>query len=270
MKPKISTSKVTIVAISLLFIGVFLGLPSLFGAVAHAQPWQPAPGTTWQWQLSGTIDESFDVEMYDIDLFETPSATIARLQGAGRIVICYFSAGSWERGRPDSGDFPKRIRGKRLDGFPDERWLDVRQIDELAPIMEARLDLAVQKGCDGVEPDNVDGYQNKTGFPISGRAQRKYNKWLAREAHARGLSVGLKNALGQIKKLVKHFDWALNEQCFEFDECRKLLPFIRAGKAVFGVEYEGKKRKFCPRANKWGFSWLKKRLRLGAWRQSCL
>ena len=221
--------------------------------------WRPAPGTSWQWQLSGRIDTSRDVAMYDVDLFDTPPTTVDRLHAEGRVVVCYFSAGSWEDWRPDRDAFPADIRGSPLGGWPDERWLDVRRLDVLGPIMEARLDLAVVKGCDGVEPDNVDGFDNHTGFPLTAADQRRYNTWLAERAHERGLSVGLKNDLGQIPALVGLFDWALNEQCFEYDECSALFPFVSAGKAVFGVEYRGDPASFCPQAVEWGFSWLRKR-----------
>ena len=30
--------------------------------------WRPQPGTSWQWQLTDSINTSIDVEMYDIDL----------------------------------------------------------------------------------------------------------------------------------------------------------------------------------------------------------
>jgi hypothetical protein len=232
--------------------------------------WQPEPGTTWQWQLSGEIDTSFDVMMYDIDLFETPQSVIDTLHQDGRIVICYFSAGSYEEWRPDSEDFPQGVLGDPLDGWPGENWLDIRQINVLGPIMEARFDLAVQKECDGVEPDNVDGYSNDTGFPLTPADQLTYNIWLAQEAHSRGLSIGLKNDLDQVPELLPYFDWALNEQCFEYDECETLLPFIEAGKAVFGVEYEGELADFCPQANAYQFSWLLKDLDLGPERASCL
>jgi len=231
--------------------------------------WQPRPGTTWQWQLTGTIDTTVDVEMYDVDLVDTPQSTIDALHAAGRKVVCYFSAGSWEDWRPDADQFPSEVLGNPLAGWPDERWLDVRQLDVLAPIMEARLDLAVQKDCDGVEPDNVDGYTNTTGFPLSAGDQRTYNLFLAAAAHARGLSVGLKNDLEQIGELLPYFDWALDEQCFEYDEYALLDPFVAAGKAVFGVEYEGDPAVFCPQANARQFSWLKKNLDLDAWRIDC-
>lgn len=244
----------------------FIYLPTV---VSQTAVWQPTPGTTWQWQLSGTIDTSFDVEMYDIDLFDAPQATIDELHGNGRIVICYFSAGSYEEWRSDAGDFPESVRGNPLDGWPGESWLDIRDLDTLGPIMEARLDLAAQKNCDGVEPDNVDGYSNDTGFPLTGNDQLTYNIWLATEAHNRGLSIGLKNDLDQIPQLLDHFDWALNEQCFQYEECDLLLPFVQAGKAVFGVEYEGELADFCPQANANQFSWLLKDWDLGPERQSC-
>ena len=56
--------------------------------------------------------------------------------------------------------------------------------------MQARLDLAVSKGCVGVEPDNVDGYQNSSGFPLTAADQLAYNRFLAGEARARGGAAG--------------------------------------------------------------------------------
>ncbi|CAN5794006.1 endo alpha-1,4 polygalactosaminidase [soil metagenome] len=250
----------------------FLLSLSLGGHVILAQPaapvWQPAPGTSWQWQLSGELDSSVEADMYDLDLFDTPPATIAALQAKGVVVVCYFSAGSFEAWRPDAAAFPAAVKDKKMAGW-DEHWLDVRRLDVLAPVMSARLDLAAAKGCDGVEPDNVDGYLNDTGKPLSYADQLVYNRFIADVAHARGLSVGLKNDLEQIPDLEPSFDWALNEQCFEFEECDALLPFVRAGKAVFGVEYGLKPEHFCPQANANNFDWLKKRLELDAYRQAC-
>ena len=223
---------------------------------------------SWQWQLTGDIDTSFDVQMYDIDLFDVPQSIIDQLHADGRTVICYFSAGSWEDWRPDADQFPASVKGNS-NGWPGEKWLDIRRIDVLGPIMAARLDLAAQKRCDGVEPDNVDGYTNNTGFPLNAQDQLTYNIWLANAAHARGLSVGLKNDLDQATTLLPYFDWALNESCFQYNECELLLPFVQAGKAVFGVEYKGNPTTFCPRANAMNFDWLKKNTDLDAWRLAC-
>jgi hypothetical protein len=204
--------------------------------VTEGSWYRPGPSTSWQWQLQGTLNASYDVEVYDVDLFDTDAATIASLQAAGRRVICYFSAGSYEGWRPDAGEFGVEDRGSTLDGFDDERWLDIRSTN-VARIMRGRLDLAVERGCDGVEPDNVDGFTNGSGFPLTATDQLAFNRFLANEAHRRGLSVALKNDLDQIPELVAYFDFSVNEQCHEFDECDALAPFTAAGKAVFVAEY---------------------------------
>jgi hypothetical protein len=197
--------------------------------------WRPAPGTTWQWQLTGAIDSSLVVDMYDVDLFDVPDATLADLAERA-VVICYFSAGSFEDWRPDAAAFPDDALGDPLDGWDGEWWLDVTH-PAVRAAMVARLDLAVARGCDGVEPDNVDGYANPNGVGLNATEQLEYNRFLADEAHKRGLSVGLKNDLEQAADLVAWFDWALNEECAAYDECSVLSAFTGASKAAFHVEY---------------------------------
>ncbi len=218
---------------------------------------------TWQWQLTGSINTSYDVDVYDIDLETSSKELIEKLHKDGKKVICYFSGGSYEDYRDDKDLFPKEVLGKTLDGWPDEKWLDIRS-EKLKPIMKARLDLAKEKNCDGVEPDNMDGYTNKTGFALSYSDQIKYNTFIANEAHKRLLSVGLKNDLDQINDLVDVFDFALNEQCHEYNECDTLKPFIEKNKAVFIAEYKSKYKKntnlardnLCESSNNEGFKTL--------------
>ena len=248
-----------------------INLPLISSDAQVSTWWQPAPGTSWQLQLSGDIDTSLDVQMYDIDLFDTPQNVIDQLHADGRIVICYFSAGSWEEWRDDASQFPAPVIGNPLEGWEGEYWLDIRQLDVLGPLMGARLDTAVQKNCDGVDPDNINAYEdgNDTGFPLTYQDQIVYNVWLAEQAHARGLSIGLKNDLEQIDDLLPYFDWMLNESCFYYNECDALLPFVQTGKAVFGVEYELPPDDFCSQANAMNFDWLKKNWDLDAWREAC-
>jgi hypothetical protein len=164
--------------------------------------WTPAPGTTWQWQLSGSIDTSPDVEVFDID-HEVSAGVVDALHVEGRKVICYLSAGTAEDYRDDYDDFPAAVLGDTMDDWPHERWLDVRALDALEPIMAARMDICADKGFDAVEPDNVDGYSNDTGFPLSAADQLAYNRMIADLAHERGLAVGLKNDLDQVDDLVR-------------------------------------------------------------------
>jgi hypothetical protein len=199
--------------------------------------YKPGVATTWQWQLQGTLNTSYEVDAYDIDLFDTDAGAIAALQTAGRKVVCYFSAGSYEEFRDDASQFAAGDLGATLGDFPDERWLDVRSAAVLT-IMHGRLDMAVAKGCDAVEPDNMDGYDNDNGLGLTATDQQAYNRALANAAHRRGLGVALKNDLDQVAALVDYYDFAVNEQCHQYDECDKLAPFTAAGKAVFVAEYE--------------------------------
>ena len=195
---------------------------------------------TWQWQLqpgaNGEINTSYDVDVYDVDLFDVPDSLIEQLHAVGRHVICYFSAGTYEDFRDDADEFAAEDLGNALDEFADERWLDVRS-ENVRRIMLNRLDLAAARDCDGVEPDNVDGYANDPGFDLTAENQIDFNVFLAEAAHERGLAVGLKNALDEIPELVDFFDFSVNEQCHEFDECDLLQPFLDAGKPVFNAEY---------------------------------
>ncbi len=214
--------------------------------------WRPDPGSTWYWQLSGTIDRSHDVDVYDIDLFDMTDADVTALKSRGIKLICYFSAGSFEDWRSDADDFPAAALGNPLDGWPGERWLDHRDPGVRA-VMSARLDLAVARGCDGVEPDNVDAWDNDPGFPLTRDDQIDYVRWLAAQAHERGLSVGLKNAVDILLTVIGDFDWVLNEQCVQFDECDAYLTLTDGGFAIFHVEYQGSLDSFCDRVPS-GFS----------------
>jgi hypothetical protein len=126
--------------------------------------WTPKVNDTWQIILLNPLDLEEDatsitpnVSIFDIDLFTTTSTQISTLHRLGKKVICYFSGGSYEPGRPDSGDFTEDDMGKELDGWPGERWLKLSS-SNVRGIMKKRVNLAMEKGCDGVDPDNVDGY----------------------------------------------------------------------------------------------------------------
>lgn len=235
--------------------------------------WRPARGMSWQIQFADLpVDQSVEAELYVIDLFDSDASVVQALHAQGRRVVCYISAGSWEEWRPDADQFPPEVIGAAYDGWPGERWLDIRQIDLLAPILRARLDLCRSRGFDGVDPDNVDGYQNESGFPLTYEAQLRFNRWLATEAHARGLAIGLKNNTEQVAELHPYFDWALTEDCFDQGWCEQASPFARAGKPVFAIEYTDTGitlEDFCDEAAALGFSAILKHRELDAYRESC-
>lgn len=206
-------------------------------AITNGSWYRPAVKVSWQWQLKNEINTTYNVEIYDVDLFDTSNQLIEQFQVSGKKVICYFSAGSYENWRSDENLFEKSTQGKALDDWPGEKWLDIRQ-PAVHEIMKKRLDLAQQKGCDGVEPDNMDAYDNDSGFSLTANDQLAYNRFIANQAHTRNLSVGLKNDLNQIDQLLEYYDFAVNEQCFEYDECNTLKPFIDNNKPVLNAEYK--------------------------------
>ena len=198
--------------------------------------YRPAADVDWQWQLDGTPNLAYAVELYDLDLFESPAGTAATLAGQGRRLVCYFSAGSAENWRSDYGRFTASDLGGAVPGWPGERWLDIRSAN-VQDVMLARLDSAVARGCAGVEPDWLHNFQLGTGFPITARDQLAYNRFLANAAHTRGLAIALKNDLDQVTDLVDYFDFAVNEQCHQYTECNLYAPMVAAGKPVLNAEY---------------------------------
>ena len=232
--------------------------------------WIPAPGTWWQWQLSTPpkVQPMDDTQMYDIDMFDNDAATVAKLHATGAKVVCYIDAGTWENWRPDAKKFPKSVLGEP-NGWPGERYLDIRRIDILGPIMSARVDQCASKIFDGVEFDNVDTYQADSGFPLTASDQLTFNEYLAGLAHARGLSAALKNDPDQVTQLLPYFEFAVVEQCFQYSYCNKEVPFITAGKAVFETEYKWQPSQFCAKARALQFSAMQKHLSLDRWRLPC-
>jgi hypothetical protein len=225
------------------------------GSAPVIERWRPAGVMTWQWQLSDLpVDLSVEVDVFDIDLFENDASVVADIHARGARAICYVSVGTWEPPRPDHGRFPDAVLGEPLDDHPDERWLDVRDLATLGPIIESRFDRCAEKGFDAVEPDNVDGYANDSGFDLTADDQLAFNRFVARAAHDRGLAVGLKNDLDQIDELVDEFDFAVNEQCVQYDECEVLAPFIAAGEPVFHAEYEVSRDETCRAGEALGLS----------------
>ncbi|WP_042458746.1 endo alpha-1,4 polygalactosaminidase [Neobacillus dielmonensis] len=254
--------------LSLLLIAVTFNQRST--PTVNKEIWAPPSGyaTQWQWQLKSMPSYISGITIYDFDGEDAAASDVKNLKDRGARTICYISAGSWEDWRSDASSFPSSVKGKKLDGWAGEKWLDIRQLSILLPIMGKRMDVCKAKGFDAVEADNVDGYANNTGFPLTSNDQLVYNKVLAQLAHDRGMSIALKNDVDQLETLEPYFDFAINEECFAYNECGKYKPFVDAGKAVLNVEYK-KTSVRCSRAKSLGISSMMKKLELDEWRKPC-
>lgn len=268
-------------------------------ATPNGSLWKPRVGATWQIILRSTIDSTVDtltpeVEVWDIDANEHPDETVKKLHASNKKVICYFSAGSWENWRADKDKFAQADLGSVLEGWPDERWLNTAS-SSVRAIMSQRIADAASKGCDAIDPDNVDGFANKNGIGLTKEGAVDYIKFLAKEARSHNMAIGLKNAAEIIDDVMDVVDFSVNEQCAQFGECDTFAKFIKAGKPVFQIEYpndgsnnDNKKRraaqieeraalsgaatktcKSMESGNLWGFSTVIKNMDLDGWVQYC-
>lgn len=219
--------------------------PARQSPAAEAGWWHPPARLTWYWQLTGTINNTRAVAAYDIDGFENGPGEVALLHAKGIHVICYISVGTAENWRPDFGLFPKSVIGRKDGNWPGEYWLDVRALGVLEPIMAARLRMCREKGFDAVEPDNIEAYANRSGFPLTAGDQLAYNRWVAEAAHSLGMAILQKNDGEQTAQLRPYFDGALSEECNQFRECALFAPYIAAGEPVLNAEYKLARSRFC-------------------------
>ena len=210
--------------------------------------WTPPRQLSWFWQLQGTVKNDEPVAAYDIDGFENGASEVAALHAQGKHVICYIDAGTAENFRPDYSSFPKAVLG-RSNGWPGEKWLDIRALGTIEPIMTARFRMCREKGFDAVEPDNIEAFSNKSGFPITAQQQLTYNEWIATEVHSLGMAVLQKNDGEQAAQLQPYFDGALSEQCNQYHECADFQPYLAAGEPVLNAEYRLTTAKFCAADN---------------------
>ena len=238
--------------------------------------WKPAAGVSFDWDLDDiTSSDTFSSAVVDVDAFTTSAETVATLHAAGKKVIAYISVGTLEDDRPDKSMLPKEVIGKIYDEWPHEKWLDIRQIDKLKPWLEGRIAMIKNKHFDGVEPDNMDGYDNETGFAIKIADTKKYADYLITLAHANGLSIGQKNVEDLTAEYAAKFDWALTEDAFQQGWAESMVEYITLKKPVFAVEYTDvtSQNKFeniyCPKAHTMGFTAILKRRDLNKWVYKC-
>jgi endo-alpha-1,4-polygalactosaminidase (GH114 family) len=303
----ISGTRLAVIGLGCLAVAAY-GTQGSSAQSSKGQIWKPSPGDRWQYQLesssrrrasTGGIDvgicqvphsgghcvhpDVFDIDLYVDGQVSGNDHTVNRkaveaIHARGAHAVCYMSAGTAERFRPDYDKyvaFDRRhhhsLIGKPFSRrFPNEYWLNLKngrgQRDFILRRVEARTEKCARAGFDGVEYDVVDAYAQRhrvTGWHLTAHDQLVFDHALARIAHRNGLSVGLKNDLGQVPRLEPRFDYAINEQCFQYHECTNnsapgYKAFTRAGKAVFQVEYEIAPRRFCGKAAALGIDSIKK------------
>ncbi|MBB6273835.1 endo-alpha-1,4-polygalactosaminidase (GH114 family) [Pedobacter cryoconitis] len=275
--------------ILLLFASIALSVACKKDNSADAQPidtsqpsgnktswWKPAAGVSFDWQLDDINSATnFSADVVDVDAFTTTAETVAALHAKGKKVIAYLSVGTIENDRDDISLIPAELIGKQYPEWPKEKWLDIRQIDKLKPWLNSRLNMILKKGFDGIEPDNMDSYDNDPGFNIQLADTKKYADYLINLAHSNGLSIGQKNVKELTADYASKFDWALTEDAFAQGWQAQVSGYIQLNKPVFAVEYTDKmsqsnfQTNVCPSAKQLKYTAILKKRDLSQWVDRC-
>lgn len=229
-------------------------------------------GAYWDWQLTNPYDLSVRVEILVIEPTGVTAADVAALKARGVQPFCYVSIGTWEPWRDDAESFPASVIGATVGDWPDEKYVDMADRAHVWPLMKARIDVCAAMGFVGVEPDNMGAHDNDTGFPFTSADAVVYFREIAAHTHGLGLKILQKNADELVPQLVDTFDGMLVEECFHYDFCEEVLPYVRAGKPVLAVEFTengGDWDAYCAQAKAYGFHLLLKSYEVTAGGRAC-
>lgn len=191
----------------------------------------------WDIQFAPPFDLSRAVSVLDLDPDNHNAEDIAAVKARGVKVLCYVSIGTAEDYRSDISAFPPEVLGKRWPDWPEERYLDIRAQDVLLPIMRARFQKCRDLGFDGIDPDNQDTHWSETGFALTEADTLSYVSALVGIAHGMGLQFGQKNNPDSLPALVGTLDYMVTENCGIDGWCDQALPYVKAGKPVYAIEY---------------------------------
>jgi hypothetical protein len=206
------------------------------GAPSVAEiPYIPPANARWLARLDGAVDISQDAEFFYLDADQQVSSDLQTLRAEGRHYLCYLSAGSVESFRDDAKDFPPSAVGNQLSGFPNERWLDVRDAG-VRELMARRVESFAARGCDGVTPSSLAVHVADTGFDLTLADALDYARWLAKQIHAAGMSAGLSGPSDMTGELWPSFDFGLAIGCVKSTRCGEYAVFGQAKKPVLYIE----------------------------------
>jgi hypothetical protein len=213
----------------------------------------------WDWQIGRVTPLQRTggraVDIYDIDGFLTTTAQVTAIKSSWQAAtlphpraVCYLDL-AWEDYRPDatpvistpgtatvttasastasastasaSGAFPAATLGRVYFGFPQERWVDFRQLDALKPMLRERISMCARKGFDAVELDDIDGFDppSTTGFDLTPGDVENYLAYAFNEVHQYGMTALWKNS-PYLTSWGRHYtDGAVVEECYLSHAC---------------------------------------------------
>ena len=137
--------------------------------------------------------------------------------------VCYLDL-AWEDYRPDATpgtDFPAAALGNIYFGFPEERWVDLRQLDALKPMLRERVAMCARKGFDAVELDDIDSFDppSTTGFHLTPGDAQNFLAYAFNLIHQAGMTALWKNSPYLSWWGRQYADGAVVEECYVDHAC---------------------------------------------------
>jgi hypothetical protein len=185
----------------------------------------------WDWQIGRTTPlerkGARAVDMYDIDGFLTTAAQVHAIRTTWQAAtlphprtVCYLDL-AWEEYRPDANLFPAATLGNVYYGYPQERWVDFRQLDALKPMIDSRLEMCARKGFDAVELDDIDSFDppSTTGFQLTPGDAQNLLAYAFNEIHRLGMAGMWKNSPWLSWWGRRYADGAIVEECYYYKAC---------------------------------------------------
>lgn len=198
----------------------------------------PVPHVAFDYQIGGPYPPAPGVGAVSRDRTAPPAP--------GLYNLCYVNAfqaqpdatGWWQEHHPDL---------LLLDGggkpVMDKRWrealLDVStpaKRDRLAAVVGEWIDGCAAAGYQAVEADNLDSHE-RSGGRLTPEDDLAFGRLLVERAHRAGLAIGQKNAAELARRgRAAGFDFAVTEECGQYDECGAYAEAF--DDRVFVIEYE--------------------------------
>jgi hypothetical protein len=188
----------------------------------------------WDWQIGRTIPLQRTgrnaVDIYDIDGFLTTRAQVTAIKTGWQAstlahprTVCYLDL-AWEDYRPDATpgrEFPAAALGHIYFGFPEERWVDLRQLDALKPMLRERVGMCARKGFDAVELDDIDSFDppSTTGFRLTPGDAQNFLAYAFNLIHQAGMTALWKNSPYLSWWGRQYADGAVVEECYPDHAC---------------------------------------------------
>ncbi|MGC0418027.1 endo alpha-1,4 polygalactosaminidase [Embleya sp. AB8] len=210
---------------------------------------RPEPHTRFDYQLGGPYAPPSGVRAISRDRTARPEL--------GLYNICYLNGFQaqpdaldwWQREHPDL--LLRDGHGVVMDTEWNEAVLDISteaKRTALAAIIGEWIDGCARAGFQAVDPDNYESYSRSHNL-LKPADDVAFARLLAVRAHADGLAIAQKNGAELLdRSTYVGFDFAISEQCGQYDECG---AFAKAYEnRVFVIEYT--KPYFTASCRAWG------------------